>query len=136
MPVLETDFLKGLIDGSDRLHVHSVRALAKVISDGWTIASSSMLELDLLLKNTDISLAERHEIFESLRAELDVETVLPLSHAVLSKAALLQNRYAFPKFYFDSLHVSTAILHDGDIVSSDREFDQIAEVRRIPLEKL
>jgi PIN domain nuclease of toxin-antitoxin system len=136
MPVLETDFLKGLVDASDRLHKHSVSALEKVMSDGWTIASSSMLELDLLLKNANIPLPERHDTFESLKAEFDVEAILPLSHAVLSQAALLQSKYSFPNFYFDSIHVSTAVLHDGDIVSSDREFDQITEVRRIPLEKL
>lgn len=136
MPVLETDFLKGLIDASDRLHKHSVRALEKVMSDGWTVASSCLLELDLILKNANIALPERREIFESLKAEFDVETILPLSHAVLSQAALLQAKYPFPKFYFDSIHVSTAVLHDGDIVSSDREFDQITEIRRIPLEKL
>jgi PIN domain nuclease of toxin-antitoxin system len=136
MPVLETDFLKGLVDVSDRLHKHSVRALGKVMSDGWTVASSSLLELDLILKNANIALPQRHDIFESLKAEFDVETILPLSHAVLSQAALLQVKYSFPKFYFDSIHVSTAILHDGNIVSSDREFDQITEVRRIPLEKL
>lgn len=136
MPVLETDFLKGLVDASDRLHKHSLKALAKIISDGWVIASSSVLELDLLLKNADISLTERHEIFESLKAEFDVDTVLPLSHAVLSQAALIQNKYSFNRFYFDSLHVSTAVLYDGDIVSSDREFDKIKEVRRIPLEEL
>lgn len=95
-----------------------------------------MVELDLLLKNTGISHAERHDVFESLKAEIDVEMVLPVSHAVLSEAALLQKKYSFAKFYFDSIHVSTAVLHDGSIVSSDREFDQVTEVRRIPLEKL
>ena len=136
MPVLETDFLKGLIDASDHLHKHSVSALAMVTEDGWLVSSSSMLELDLLLKNANVSLSDRHEIFESLKAELDVETFLPLSHAVLSQAALIQHKYSFSNFYFDSIHISTAVLHDGDIVSSDREFDRITEVRRIPLEKL
>ncbi len=136
MPVLETDFLKGLLDDSDRLHKHCVKALGKVVTDGWTVASSSMLELDLLLKNTTISFAERHDVFESLKAEFDAEIVLPVNQAVLSQAALLQNKYKFAKFYFDSIHVSTAVLHDGDIISSDREFDHITEVRRMPLEKL
>jgi PIN domain nuclease of toxin-antitoxin system len=136
MPVLETDFLKGLVDGSDRLHRHCIRALDKVMREGWMVASSSMLELDLLLKNTSISHADRHDVFESLKAEVDVEMVLPVNHAVLSEAAFLQSKYSFTKFYFDSIHVSTAVLHDGIIVSSDREFDQITEVKRTPLEKL
>jgi len=135
MPVLKTDFLKGLLDESDRLHKHCARALSKVARDGWTVASS-MIELDLLLKNAKIRHADRHDMFESLKAEFDVEIVLPVSQAVLSQAALLQSKYSFAKFYFDSIHVSTAVLHDGNIVSSDREFDQITEVRRIPLEKL
>src|SRR3972149_6959409 len=132
MPVLKTDFLKGLLDESDRLHKHCARALSKVARDGWTVASS-MIELDLLLKNAKIRHADRHDMFESLKAEFDVEIVLPVSQAVLSQAALLQSKYSFAKFYFDSIHVSTAVLHDGNIVSSDREFDQITEVRRIPL---
>jgi len=135
MPVLKTDFLKGLLDESDRLHKHCARALSKVARDGWTVASS-MIELDLLLKNAKIRHADRHDMFESLKAEFDVEIVLPVSQAVLSQAALLQSKYSFAKFYFDSIHVSTAVLHDGNIVSSDREFDQITEVRRIRLEKL
>lgn len=136
MPVLETDFLKALIDTSDNLHKASLKASAKLLGREWAIASSSFLELDLLLKNAGISPEERREIFDSLKAEIHVETILLMSHEVLSVAAFLQLRYPLKNFYFDSIHLATAALHDGTIVSSDKEFDKLSEVRRVALEKL
>jgi len=100
------------------------------------LASSSLIELDLLLKKTGIDDAGRHEVYESLRAEFEADSIVVVSHAVLSRAAVIRERYPFRRFYFDSIHLSTAILHDGTIVSSDKEFDQIGEIERIPLERV
>ncbi|MEM3117704.1 MAG: hypothetical protein QW136_04780 [Nitrososphaerales archaeon] len=66
LPVLETDFIKALIDLKDRLHSYSLKALEELEKREWVIASSGFLELDLLLKHSGISFDERHEIFESL----------------------------------------------------------------------
>lgn len=135
MPVLETDFLKGLLDEKDRLHASCLRALRRISAGEWMLASSALIELDLLLKKTGISNSERHEVFESLKAEFDAELVLVVSHAVLSQAATIREKYPFRRFYFDSIHLSTAFLHDGTIVSSDREFDHVTELKRIPLDR-
>lgn len=136
MPVLETDFLKGLLDEKDRLHPHSLVALHRLSRGEWVLASSALIELDLLLKKAGLSNMRRHEVFESLKAEFDVDSVLGVSHAVLSQAAFIREKYNFRRFYFDSVHLSTAILHDGTIVSSDREFDHVSELKRIPLDTL
>ncbi len=136
MPVLETDFLKGLLDERDRLHPSCLRALRQVSAKEWTLASSALVELDLLLKRAGISDSGRHEVFESLTVELDSDVILVVSHAVLSQAAMIREKYRFRRFYFDSIHLSTAILHDRTIVSSDREFDHITEVKRIPLDRV
>ncbi|MEM3117705.1 MAG: hypothetical protein QW136_04785 [Nitrososphaerales archaeon] len=39
-------------------------------------------------------------------------------------------------FYFDSIHLAIATLHDGVIASSDHAFDQVTEISRIPLDQL
>ena len=100
------------------------------------LASSALIELDLLLKKTGISNMGRHEVFESLKAEFDAEVILVVSHAVLSEAAIIREKYEFRRFYFDSIHLSTAFLYDGTIVSSDKEFDHVTELKRIPLDSV
>lgn len=136
MPVLETDFLKALIDPQDRLHEKAVKALKRVEEGHWYVASSAFLEFDLLLKKGGVSLEDRIDVFESLKPLISLEVVRKLSHQTLAVAGRLQKTYSFSNFYFDSLHLGTAIEHDQQIVSSDRSFDHVREVKRIPLEKL
>ncbi len=137
LPVLETDFIKALIDPKDRLHRYSLKALEELKKPEWAIASSAFLELDLLLKRSGISLDERHEVFESIKAEIPRDKILVLIHESLSKAIDFQRRYRRIKdFYFDSIHLAITALHDGVVASSDHIFDQVTEVRRIPLDQL
>lgn len=137
MPVVETDFLKGLLDPKDRLHSHSVKTLEKVTTGQWYVASSAFVELDLLLKNSEISIEDRIAIFQTLKSEIPNEIILTLSHEVMAQALLLQKKYSqIGRFYFDSLHLASAILLDHRIVSSDKTFDEIPEVERIPLEEI
>jgi len=136
MPVLETDFLKALVDPQDRLHDKAIKALKKVEEGQWYVASSAFLEFDLLLKKGGLSLEDRIDVFESLKPHISLEVVCKLSHQTLTIAGRLQKAYGFSNFYFDSLHIGTAIEHDQQIVSSDKSFNDVKEVRRIPLEKL
>jgi len=137
LPVLETDFIKALIDPRDHLHSYSLKALQELKKPEWVIASSGFLELDLLLKHSGISFDERHEIFESLKAEIPRDKIVTLYHESLSKAVDFQRRYRRMKdFYFDSIHLAIAALHDGVIASSDHAFDQVKEVSWIPLDRL
>jgi len=136
MPVLETDFLKALVDPQDRLHDKAVKALKRVEEEQWYLASSAFLEFDLLLKKGGVSLEDRIDVFESLKPHVPLEVVCKLSHQTLVIAGRLQKAYGFSNFYFDSLHLGTAVEHDGQIVSSDKSFENVREVKRIPLEKL
>lgn len=136
MPVLETDFLKALIDPSDRLHGGAVRALERVRAGEWRVASSAFLELDLVLKKSGISLEDRIDTFEALKPHIPVESTLKFTHQTMAVAGRLQKMYKFSRFYFDSLHLGIAVEHDREIVSSDRDFDSVKEVKRIPLERL
>lgn len=137
MPVLETDFLKGLLDPKDRLHGPCQRALGKLQRGDWSVTSSSLLELDLLLKHEGVGSEERATVFETLSAEIPKETILGLTHVTLSVAALLQSRHRdIQHFYFDSLHLAVALGSDGKIVSTDRSFDRISGITRMPLERV
>ena len=137
MPVTETDFLKGIIDPQDKLHHSSMKALEEVKKKRWHVASSAFIELDLLLKNSGASIGDRIMIFQALKSEIPKEMILTVSHQTLSQAALLQSKYhKISRFYFDSIHLAIATELDDEIISSDKTFDQVEEIKRIPLEKL
>jgi predicted nucleic acid-binding protein len=137
MPVTETDFLKAVVDPNDRLHKSSMKALQKVKKKLWHVASSALIEIDLLLKVSGISINDRFAVFQALRSEMPKDMILPISHQTILRAISLQRKYSQIKyFYFDSIHLAIAVELDGMIVSSDETFDQIKEVKRIPLEKL
>ena len=126
-----------MLDPKDRLHGPCQRALVKVKEGEWSVASSAFIELDLLLKNGGIDGDERSSIFETLSAEIPWEAVRGLAHTTLSRAAALQSTHRHVgHFYFDSIHLAVALEGDRRIVSTDRYFENIAGVTRIPLEKL
>src|SRR3989304_9436915 len=131
MPVLEADFLKGIIDPNDRLHQAALTALKRVRAQKWVVSSSAFIELDMVLKQSAISLSERLEVFEALKNEITPDQVVSLTPAVMVQAIQLQHKYRdIRDFYFDSVHLATAILQDGVIASSDRAFAQITEVKQ------
>lgn len=137
MPVLETDFLKAIIDPKDKLHSQAKKALARVVHGEWRVASSALLELDVIMKNHGIMEEERLDVFNALTAEFPVEGIYPITHSSLSAAVSLQKSYTtIRSFYFDSIHIGIAMIADGVIVSSDSSFDRIRMVERIALESL
>ncbi len=138
MPVLETDFLKGLIDPSDVLYPAASKAAAMVVDEGWVIASTALLELDLLLKSEGITQSDRIDVFEALEADLENEAFLSLTPHILADAVNLQSLHGsqIRDFYFDSLHVATARSLDGVIVSSDAHFQEIPEVQWTDLRRI
>jgi len=137
MPVLETDFLKGIIDPEDELHAHAMKAFNRARVGGWSVASSSFWELDIVMKNNRVDDRERFEIFTALSAEVPNTMVATVTPSSLAATAHLQETYrGIRSFYFDSIHIAVAIHTDGVIVSSDTSFDRVKEVERISLESL
>ncbi|MEO5884922.1 MAG: type II toxin-antitoxin system VapC family toxin [Candidatus Limnocylindrales bacterium] len=61
--------------------------------------------------------------------------VLPITHALMRRAPDLAKRYPALSAR-DLIHVATCI-HEGirEIISTDRGFDQVSELRRIPPEE-
>jgi len=53
---------------------------------------------------------------------------------VILKAISLRRKYQLT--YFDSLHAATAILHDGTIISSDKAYQEIKELKTIHPEEI
>ena len=106
--------------------------MAKVKDGKWSVTSSALWELDILLKHS-----RRFDVFNALASEFPVERITPVTHASLATAAHLQKTYpGIRSFYFDSIHIAVAIQTDGVIVSSDASFDRVRGVERIDLDSL
>ena len=90
MPVLETDFLKGITDPKDKLHSQAKKAMVKVKHGEWGVASSALLELDLILKNSRIAEEEKLDVFNTLTAEFPSEMISPVTHSSLAASVNLQ----------------------------------------------
>ena len=73
-----------------------------------------------------MDLAAFKEMSNIGEAQLTVNVVL--------KASEIREKYGLT--YFDSLHGATAILSDGKIISSDKAFERVKELKAINPSKL
>lgn len=136
MPVIELDMLIAFVNTLDQLHKTAdelfYRATSGEIRDLKT-ASSAYLEYELILKSKGyteseirVDLAAFKEIPNIGEAQLTVNVVL--------KASEIREKYGLT--YLDSLHGATAILSDGKIISSDKAFEKVKELKSINPSKL
>jgi predicted nucleic acid-binding protein len=133
MPILDTVVLFAAADPSDRLHEDGVRHLRKV-GGRLLVGTFALMEFDVVLKSRGLSGSERMKEMALLMKDFpDVaSSVHPISPSTLYLAAL--NEREFGLDYFDSLMAAEAGQHDGAMVSSDRAFDTVPNLKRIPLE--
>ena len=131
MPVIELDMLIALVNRSDRLHGVATRLFQSIASGGLKevrLASSALLEYELVLRSRGYDEGEIGKDIEAFRLIPNLGEV-PLTSEVLVKASELRETYSLT--YFDSLHCATAILSDGQIISSDNAYEAVPEVRRV-----
>lgn len=131
MPIIELDLLIALVNSEDRLHEAASR-LFEAASRGrirrLAIATSALIEYELVLRSRGYG---EEDIAADMRAFTKIRNVdeAPLNSEVILEAISLRRRYQLT--YFDSLHAATTILHDGAIVSTDKAYIGIRELKAI-----
>lgn len=136
LPVLETEYLLAL-RAEDKKHQAARDILSGAESgeiQGLIIAGSSIIELAFGLRGK----FQREEIVETLEIIRGVTDPIPISNLdieTLIRGLRMENKIGRPNL-FDCLHASTALGHDGVIVSSDPFFDSIEELRRLDFKEL
>lgn len=131
MPVIELDMLIALVNRSDRLHEVASELFQGIASgrlEGMRLASSALLEYELVLRSRGYDEKDIREDIEAFKLIPNLDEV-PLTSEVILKASSLREAYSLT--YFDSLHCATAILYDGQIVASDNAYDKVPEVKRL-----
>jgi len=92
------------------------------------VASSAYLEYELVLKSKGYSLTD---IYSDLQAFRYIKKLgeAPLTANIIIRAIELRRKYNIS--YFDSLHAATAIEYDKVIISTDRIYKEIKEIKYI-----
>ena len=117
--------------GADHAYRSSCRAIVEAIRDGEVDATTSV-EVVQEIFHRFVSIG-RPEVARELSTEtLDLfAPVLPITHAVMRRVPDLVARYPTLDAR-DLVHVATCI-HEGigTIISADRGYDPVTEVRRV-----
>jgi len=132
MPILDTAVLFAAADRQDKFHASSRRHLEQGPL-GTMLGTFALVEFDLVLKSRGYSAEGRSELMTMLMTDFPMTSsaVHPISPSTLMVSARLEDKFKLD--YFDALLAGEAMELDGAIISSDREFDAISGLRRIPL---
>ncbi|MEE8400774.1 MAG: PIN domain-containing protein [Candidatus Hydrothermarchaeaceae archaeon] len=137
MPVIELDLLIAFVNSSDRHHQAADRIFRKIKEGDLkdvSAASSAYLEYELVHRS-------KRYVTEDIRKEISSFKNFPnlgekpLTSAVITLAMRLREAVK-AMTYFDSMHASTALLYDGEIISADPIYDKVDGLTRIGHSKI
>lgn len=133
MPVLDTVVLFGAMDEDDQHHETSLVQLRRLSSEteNYWVSGFALFEFDVVMKSRGISLDERMETYSLLLKDFPAvsERTLRIGPAALFLTAQLEKSHAID--YFDAGVASESLQKDGVVVSTDRVFDKIPNLKRI-----
>ena len=131
MPLIETDLLYSFLNANDINHKFANNIILQVNSGELAVkfSSVSLIELQLIYKSKKIEYEFELDLVELQRIK-NIEWALL---DTISSLTAIHIRKKYDLSFFDSLHVGIAINLDKQIISQDREYDNIAGLKRIPL---
>ncbi len=131
MPLIETDTLYAFLNRNDAYHKFANNIMTKINKGEFEVkfSSVSLIELQLIYKSKEIEYEFEADLVELQRIK-NIDWA-PLDTTGSLTAIYLRKKYNLS--FFDSLHVGIAINLDKQIISQDKEYDNIAGLKRIPL---
>ena len=121
----------GLISETDKLHDISKNFFELIVSKTLNdifIPSSAYIEYELVLKSKGIG---EVDILKDIIHFQNIENIkeVPLDSFIIASASNLRKLYNVT--YFDSLHCASALLTDGTMISTDKEYKKILNLKTI-----
>jgi len=136
MPVIELDMLIALVNREDDHHKIASK-IFNAVSQGEiknvAVAASALIEYELILRSRGY---RDEEIAADIRAFTSIEGMkeAPLTSEIILRALDLRVKYQLT--YFDSLHAATATLWDGVIISVDKAYLRVRELKAVAPEEI
>ncbi|MCD6154278.1 MAG: PIN domain-containing protein [Candidatus Verstraetearchaeota archaeon] len=127
--LIETDILLALISHGDKHHADVVKFLDNLLGK-IKISPYSLIELNLLLKSRTIIVKEVTAFYNALSNLLKYREIstFPIKPEYHCEAFKLREKYKFLT-YFDSLHAAVGIVENLEIVSYDKEYAKLTELK-------
>jgi len=129
MPVLDTEVLFAF-NPNDKKH----NAIPKILKmKGLKVPDTALLEFQMVLKARGKGNEEIREAMEALKFILSsnmIKEVKTISTDLFILQSEIEEKYGLS--YFDSLIASSALMLDKVIVSDDKAFDKVSNLKRIP----
>jgi len=126
MVMIETDMLIALASKHDRHHNIAKNILMSI--KNIKLSPYSLIELDLLIlsKTIIVKLSDFYEALDDTLAYYGIFTLSPKPRH-FSTAWILRKKYNLT--FFDSLHASTAIEENETLVSFDKKYTKVKELK-------
>lgn len=137
MPVIELDLLIAFVNASDRHHQVANRIFQKIMTGEIKevkTASSAYLEYELIDRSRGYLVEDTRREISSFKNFPNLGEK-PLTAKIIIEAMRLRETIN-AMTYFDSLHASTAMHSDGEIISLDDIYDKVEGLTRIEPSKI
>ncbi|RLF18430.1 MAG: hypothetical protein DRZ82_08210 [Thermoprotei archaeon] len=128
MVVIETDMIVALASESDKHH-HEARTLLRKLSN-IKLSPYSLIELDLLLASGNI-VVKAKLFYEALKSVLAYYNISVLKPDPLHFAVAWNFRKKYGLTFFDSLHAAVAVRENDMLVSFDRKYSIVKELKYV-----
>jgi len=125
---IDTDIFYAYFTPSDWLH-EDIKHTVEIIKKKRLKTETSVLviiELEILIKREDEKKAV--EILKLIKKEFGIK-IIPLNKKIMEKAFEYQQNFGIG--IFDSFHAATCFFLDKKILSTDKVYDKIEEIKRV-----
>ncbi len=102
-------------------HITSISEIEEIF-----VPSATLLEFDLELKAHEVSDEERESVHSRLLRLIPSENILPITPAILKRAARLSPKARWRGAYFDTLIVATGLEYNARLaLTTDHRFPKL-----------
>jgi predicted nucleic acid-binding protein len=118
-------------DSEDKYHEVALGYFTKLSSSNFWVASFALLEFDIVLKSRGLTYDERMERYALLIKDFPAMTdkILGLHPEIFYLLSRIEKEQGLD--YFDAGVAAESLENDGVVISSDREFDRVPNLKRL-----
>ncbi len=131
MPIIELDMLIAFVNRADKLHTVASEIFDRIARGNLkkvAVPTSAYMEYELVLKSKGYNEDKVRGDIKSFRSIRNLGEI-PLTSHVIIKASKLRIEYGLS--YFDSLHAASAFFHDKTVISVDKAYGKIPEIKAL-----
>ena len=128
--LIETDFLISLVRENDRHHIRTLKILEK-FREHIKLSPYTLAELDLLVWSNTFKVKDKELFFKLLEETLNYYTIETLKPKFTHVAKAYELREKYSLSFFDSLHAAVANIENIPLLSYDKTYSKIEEIKYV-----